>query len=537
MKLSKVFGIISYFPDNDTAYHIETRRERSRRFRELLFKLEELWPDTDIMVIAQNWQDFELPEIKNKIIRYDYERLGILRARRELRKKFLESDYDYLIMLDDDARVDADEPQKYMDILDQHPDGFAALRKRAAPLNLCAVSKYVYSQVDMPDVDPENSEGFEDNIFVALCFNKFPDKSFIVPQGIVSESSFRYEGPGKCPSTWAKEKQYDWGNMRKNTENLTYSLYHPTQYQEVAADENATIDLLITYVNSADQDWVQEYIRKTKTHSPTAVRYRSWGTLKYLLRGVVAYMPFIRNVVLVVSSPTQVPVWLNRENVRVVYHEEFIPKQFLPTFNSCTIESFFWNIPDLADRVIYFNDDMFPFGSMTENDFFTGDVPHIRFIEPTAYSTKAIFPAQCRSGMDMITNALGLPPFESGKIIRPYHITTAITKNALEKVAELCADAISQSVSVVRWTTNVNQYIYAYYQYFTNNYIDQTVNYQYFELCDAQFKQIEEQFAKEENCQMICLNDSDKLQNYARTRYLLCEAFERKFPVKSRFEI
>ena len=53
MSLKKVFGIISYFPDNDSDYHIETRRERSRRFRELLLKLEELWPDVDIMVIAQ----------------------------------------------------------------------------------------------------------------------------------------------------------------------------------------------------------------------------------------------------------------------------------------------------------------------------------------------------------------------------------------------------------------------------------------------------------------------------------------------------
>ena len=97
--LKKVFGIISYFPDNDSAYHIETRRERSRRFKELLARLEELWPDVDIMVIAQNWQDFAMPNLKNKTIIYRYEqKLGILGARRELRKQFLASEYDYLIM-------------------------------------------------------------------------------------------------------------------------------------------------------------------------------------------------------------------------------------------------------------------------------------------------------------------------------------------------------------------------------------------------------------------------------------------------------
>ena len=87
--LKKVFGIISYFPNNDSAYHIETRRERTRRCSELLFKLEELWPDIDIIIIAQNWQDYHEPEIKNKIIKYDYDKLGILGARKELRKKFL----------------------------------------------------------------------------------------------------------------------------------------------------------------------------------------------------------------------------------------------------------------------------------------------------------------------------------------------------------------------------------------------------------------------------------------------------------------
>ena len=186
MELSKVFGIISYFPDNDTAYHIETRRERSRRFRELLFKLEELWPDTDIMIIAQNWQDFELPEIKNKIIVHTYEqKLGILGARRELRKKFLDSNYDYLIMLDDDGRILKADSEAYMQEIDNHPDGIGVIRHHSCPLMFLAISKNIYSQIDMPNVDPEKSEGFEDDIFVASCFSKFPDKAFDFPKSCI----------------------------------------------------------------------------------------------------------------------------------------------------------------------------------------------------------------------------------------------------------------------------------------------------------------------------------------------------------------
>ena len=248
------------------------------------------------------------------------------------------------------------------------------------------------------------------------------------------------------PSSWAGEKRRDWDYLRNFTDRKIYEVQHPELYENIETTD-PSIDLIIAYVNGADQNWIREYVRVTKTHNPTPVRYRSWGTLKYLMRGVEKYMPFIRNVILVVSSPTQVPAWVNQENVRIVYHKDFIPQRFLPTFNSCTIESFFWNIPDLADRVIYFNDDMFPIGLMHEIDFFTGNVPHIRFKDPEPFSERNIFVSQSRSGMDMITDVLDLPTYEKGKILLPYHISQAITKNCFEKIGELCSDKLSNTIS------------------------------------------------------------------------------------------
>ena len=529
MKPSKVFGIISYFPDNDTAYHIETRRERSRRFRELLFKLEELWPNVDIMIIAQNWQDFELPKIKNKIIRYNYDKLGILGARRELRKQFLESGYDYLIMLDDDGMISTENPSLYMDEIDKHPNGMGVIRRVGCPLMLLAISKYVYSRIDMPDMDAENDGGFEDDLFVATCFAQLPDHCFDFPEVCVIETSFRYKGEGKCPSTWAGEKKRDWDYLRNFTDRKIYEVQHPELFGTQKVSE-PSIDLIITYVNSADQAWMRSYIKKTKTHNPTAVRFRSWGTLKYLLRGVAKYMPFIRDVVLVVASPSQVPAWINQENVRIVYHKDFIPEQCLPTFNSCTIESFFWNIPDIADRVIYFNDDMFPVSPMHEIDFFTGSIPHIRFKDPESYSERNIFVSQSRSGMDMITSALNLPAYTPGKILLPYHISQAITRDGLDGIKRLFRDILPIKATALRTRQNVNQYIYAYYQYFTDNYINITVNYKYFEIRDDSINLIEDQLSKEDACQMICLNDSDRVKDYPKLRTRLSKGFELRFP-------
>lgn len=538
--IKKVFGIISYFPDNDSDYHIETRRERSRRFKELLYKLEEYWSDVDILVIAQNWQDFELPNIKNTVITYHYGRLGILGARKELRRRFLSSKYDYLIMLDDDAMVSAENPQGYMEEIDRHPGGIGALRKRQCPLQFLAISKEVYSQIDMPNVDAEKGEGFEDDIFTATCFAQFPDKAYMFPQGLVTETSFRYEGPGKCPSTWAREHKYNWTHMREFTrstvDRLENSIIEDTP--EVLEDQitpSSDIDLIITYVNSSDTYWVKDFIKATKTHNPSPTRFRSWGTLRYLLRGVAKYMPFVRNVILIVSRETQIPYWLDRSKVRIVYHKDYIPEKFLPTFNSCTIESFFWNIPDLSDKVIYFNDDMFPINTLKESDFFTGDLPNIKFTGLESYSARNMFRSQCRSGIDLVSKALNLPTFETGKIIRPYHISNSITKEGLLKIQELCKDTLPATVTKLRNNKNVNQYIYSYYQYFTGKYANRTVDYKYFELNDATIDTITQELLNSKY-QMICLNDSERINNFTQVREKLWRGFDQKFPSKSRFE-
>lgn len=536
LSIKKVFGIISYFPNNDSDYHIETRRERSRRFKELLFKLEELWPDIDIMIIAQNWQDFELPKIKNKITIFPHKnKLGILGARKELRKQFLASDYDYLIMLDDDGRILNADPEKYIKEIDNHPSGIGVIRHRMCPLMFLAISKDIYSQIDMPDIRAEKGEGFEDDVFVAQCFSQFPDLAFDFSKDCIEEFSLKYNGPGKCPSTWAKESKLDWDYMRSHTNNLLYEIAH--QNDETPEETNPTnIDAVVTYVNCSDTTWQREYIKTTKTHNPSGVRFRSWGTLKYLFRSIAQNMPFIRNIILIVSGPSQVPVWINKSNVRVVYHKDFIPEKLLPTFNSCTIESFFWNIPDLSDRIIYFNDDIFPMNRTKESDFFSGNIPHLEFLFYEKYNKKAIFRAQCRSGADMIADVLGKERYQINGLFLPEHSAIPIAKESLLAVGKLCGDILESKASKLRLPTNVNQYIYAYYSYYMNNYIDTKYNFRYMELLDKNMKNVTEEIMNGHHS-IICLNDSDKIKDYKRVRYLLQECLNKKFSKPCKYEI
>lgn len=80
--------------------------------------------------------------------------------------------------------------------------------------------------------------------------------------------------------------------------------------------------------------------------------------LKYALRSLAAYAPWIRHVYIVTCAP-QIPLWLKtcQPNLSIVHHDAFIDADFLPTFNSFTIASFLTRIPGLSRRFLYINDD------------------------------------------------------------------------------------------------------------------------------------------------------------------------------------
>ena len=174
--MKKVFGIISWFPD-DLIY----RKQRLERLNKTFAHLIDLFgKNIEFLIIAQNWQDYQVPDsVKNTLI-YKFDKLGILGARKMLREKFLESEYDYLIMCDDDIVLEPqikDAAKKYLAEIDKHPEGFSFIRYGWS-LTFCAVSKWIYEKVPMVDVDPEKNEGYEDMVFPNLLHYKYPKKEF-----------------------------------------------------------------------------------------------------------------------------------------------------------------------------------------------------------------------------------------------------------------------------------------------------------------------------------------------------------------------
>ena len=104
--------------------------------------------------------------------------------------------------------------------------------------------------------------------------------------------------------------------------------------------------------------------------SRAARRFRDNGELRYSLRSLERYAPWVRAVYLV--SNGQLPAWLNRAHPRLVLvrHEQiFGDADDLPTFNSHAIEANLHRIPGLSARYLYLNDDVFFGSEATPADF------------------------------------------------------------------------------------------------------------------------------------------------------------------------
>ena len=109
------------------------------------------------------------------------------------------------------------------------------------------------------------------------------------------------------------------------------------------------IDVVIPYVNNNDRVWQKTYINYcvdrgyiNKITAMRGNRYDDNNMFEYLIRGIEKFMPFVNRVFLLVSNIEQVPAFIKRhKKVKVVLHREFIYSQYLPTFNSTTIEMFY----------------------------------------------------------------------------------------------------------------------------------------------------------------------------------------------------
>lgn len=144
------------------------------------------------------------------------------------------------------------------------------------------------------------------------------------------------------------------------------------------------VDAVITWVDGSDKIHAEKLAnhlsRTSQNYSQDAVtptRFNQSGEINYCLRSIFCYAPWVRTIYIVTDA--QIPPIMNQlvgtgyENrVKLVDHREIFYgfEQYLPTFNSLTIEMVLWRISGLAENFIYFNDDCALIQPVSREDFF-----------------------------------------------------------------------------------------------------------------------------------------------------------------------
>ncbi len=141
---------------------------------------------------------------------------------------------------------------------------------------------------------------------------------------------------------------------------------------------NFPIDAVFTWVDGSDPVWREKknaLLRARGVAVPAdadnASRFQDNDELRYALRAVARFAPWLRRVHLVTAD--QKPAWLNTETVNLVSHADIFPPDLLPVFSTRPIEFCVHRVPGLADHFLYFNDDFMLGRAVKPEDFFLPD--------------------------------------------------------------------------------------------------------------------------------------------------------------------
>ena len=274
-------------------------------------------------------------------------------------------------------------------------------------------------------------------------------------------------------------------------------------------DTTPIIDFVVPYVNNLDLVWRNTFIKycqknnlNNKIVELLGSRYGGISFIYTQLKLVNKNMPWINKIFLIVSNKEQIIQSLLPKNVVVVYHHDFIPYVFLPTFNSCTIEMFLWNIKDLSEHFVYANDDMLPTGKLKPSDFFDFKTNKIKidWRKDVFSQNMSVYAYQCRNNCISLTNKFGIN--YDNIMIRPVHSFTPMIRSHCRDSFYLIKDDILKHIRAFRTIYQHNQYIYPLYEYYKYGTLDSKIDFMYTEL-DEDF---------DLNHQICCINCEIKKQ-------------------------
>lgn len=312
--------------------------------------------------------------------------------------------------------------------------------------------------------------------------------------------------------------------------------------------EIPNIDLVYLWVDGNDPKWQAKrnaFFESKVENSLSSFngRYVNNDELKYSLRSVERYAPWIRKIFIV--SDDQTPEWLDIENpkIKIIDHKEILPAESLPCFNSNVLEHFLYKISNLSEYFILSNDDTFFNKIVSPTTFFGKDgFPIIRltrkplrrfrwflreqiFKKPHKLYSKALFNAA-----ELVKQKFGF--FYNGL---PHHNIDSYLKSDCIRVGEqIFKNEIDHiKMNHIRNANDIQRIIYSYVALAEKRghlrYVSNDESLHIHIQKDRHFEKL-----KKFNPTFFCMNDTEYADDNDRMKLKVW--LSTRFPEKSEFE-
>lgn len=303
------------------------------------------------------------------------------------------------------------------------------------------------------------------------------------------------------------------------------------------------MDAVISYVNGCEKVWRTEFNKYSAFTPSKYFRFYDWGTLKYVLRGISQYMPYIDNVFLVVSNIEQVPDYVDQTKVKIVLHKDFIPEEYLPTFQPNAIEIFMHMISGLGEEFVYFNDDMIPVSPISYNDLIQDNKPCISFCENYAkqntMSHNRIYNSYVYANIYVDIYKSSVSQLKKNDMgICPTHSPCVFLKLNNANVYEVMKHLFKSKITLERNKNGINQYVYSDVLYLKKEYMDSKLTLSYIRTDDLNPDTINDDFSLI-NTNYLCVNDFGQIPGFTlkESSDILQKVLDIKLPQKCKYEL
>jgi hypothetical protein len=273
-----------------------------------------------------------------------------------------------------------------------------------------------------------------------------------------------------------------------------------------------------------------------------ASRFLCRDELRYSLRSVYCYAPWIRHIFLVTDE--QVPGWLDTTHpmITLVSHRDiFGSSGRLPTFNSHAIESRLHRISGLAEHFLYLNDDVFFGRPVPPSMFFT---PHgeTKFFLSKAPIEQGPPRPQDPPVMAAAKNNRDLIARRFGRVVRQKfkHTPHALRRSVLQEIEDVFPGEVLRTAGHQfrhRDDLSIASSLHHYWSYLTGRAQPGRIRYMYTDIADPRTPLRLANALAHRHFDVFCLNDTDSEPFVQEEQAaLLAEFLSSYFPFAAPFE-